>query len=171
VAVMQRDLNYLPALRRSERRHWARMSTIITPALLILAVFALYIAINTAIAWAEVKMDDIRYGYPRTSSTDGYIGYKEQTGIPTHFTVVNDHRQVLIMIMPGGDPSHVMVIKGPYLFGPGEEFSPATLDLVDLNHDHYPDLRLYVAGQTMVYLNEPKQQTFSLAPQSGTASR
>src|SRR5665213_44915 len=106
VAVMQRDLNYLPALRRSERRQWARASTIATPALLILAVFALYIAINTAVAWAEVKVDDIRYGYPRTSSTDGYMGYKEQTGIPTHFTVVNDHRQVLIMIMPGGDPSH-----------------------------------------------------------------
>jgi hypothetical protein len=171
VAIVQRDLNYLPALRRPARRQWARASMIATPALLILAVFTVYLLINTVLAWASVKMDDLRYGYPRTSSTDGYIGYKEQTGIPTHFTVINDHRQVLIMIMPGGDPSHVLVIKGPYLFGPGEEFSPATLDLSDVNHDHYPDLRLHVAGQTLVYLNNPQRQTFRLAPQSGTVTR
>jgi hypothetical protein len=168
---MQRELNYLPATRRPVRRQWARASTIATPAVLILAVFVAYALINTVVAWGQVTLDDMRYGYPRTYSTDGYIGYREQTGVPTHFVVVNAHRQVLIMIVPGGDPSHVLVLKGPYLFGPGEEFSPATLDLSDVNHDGYPDLRLHVAGQTMVYMNDPNRQTFALAHQSDGVSR
>lgn len=165
MAIVQRELNYLPALRRPARRQWIGVSRMAMPALLILAVFVAYILINTIVAWGQVKLDDIRYGYPRTFSTDGYMGYREQTGVPTHFIVVNAHRQVLITIMPGGDPSHVLVIKGPYLFGPGEEFSPATLDLTDTNHDGYPDLRLHVAGQTLVYLNDPRHQTFTLAHQ------
>ncbi|HVA91242.1 MAG TPA: hypothetical protein VNL71_15515 [Chloroflexota bacterium] len=171
MAIVQRELNYLPALRRPTHRGWAGVSRMVVPAFLILAVFVAYVLINTLVAWGQVKLDDIRYGYPRTSSTDGYMGYREQTGVPTHFIVVNAHRQVLIMIMPGGDPSHVLVIKGPYLFGPGEEFSPATLDLIDSNHDGYPDLRLHVAGQTLVYLNNPRSQTFTLAHQANGGVR
>jgi hypothetical protein len=132
-----------------------------------LALYVAYMLIATVVSWADVKLDDIRYGYPRTFQTDAFVGYDEQTGVPTHFIAVNAHRQVLIMILPGGDPSHVTVIKGPYLFGPGQEFSPPMLQVSDVNHDGYPDLTLQVAGQSVVYLNDPRRHTFVLPKGAG----
>jgi hypothetical protein len=136
-----------------------------------LALWVAYAVCSAAVAWAQIKLDDIRYGYPRTYQTDGFIGYREESGIPTHFSVLNAHRQVLIIIVPGGEPSHVTVIKGPYLFGPGQEFSPATLEVADVNHDGYADLRLHVAGQTVVYLNDHRRQTFIVSHTQGGATR
>src|SRR5579864_8207813 len=71
VAIVQRELNYLPALRRPARRQWVGLSRMAMPALLIMAVFVAYLLISTIIAWGQVKLDDLRYGYPRTFSTDG----------------------------------------------------------------------------------------------------
>jgi hypothetical protein len=170
MAVMQRELQYLPAVRRRQGRRWDRTGAIATFTVLGLILWIAYVLCSAAVSWAQVKLDDIRYGYPRTFQTDGYIGYREQSGLPTHFTVINAHRQVLIMIIPGGEPGRVSVIKGPYLFGPGQEFSPATLELIDANHDGYPDLRLHVAGQTLVYLNDPRHHSFIVSrSQEGTA--
>jgi hypothetical protein len=170
MAVMERELRLVPAVRRTTRR-WDRTGSVLSIFLVGLALYLAYMLIATLVTWGQVKLDDIRYGYPRTYQTDAFIGYNEQTGVPTHFVVVNAHRQVLIMILPGGDPGHAEVIKGPYLFGPGQEFSPATLQISDLNHDGFPDLTLQVAGQTIVYLNDPRHHTFVLAKGQGEVGR
>lgn len=171
MAVMQRELQYLPAVHRRASRRFDRAGAILSLSMLGLALWVAYTLCSAAINWGQVKLDDIRYGYPRTYQTDGFIGYREQNGIPTHFTIINAHRQILILIVPGGDPGRVSVIKGPYLFGPGQEFSPATLDFADLNNDGFPDLRLHVAGQTIVYLNAPKRHTFVVSHNVGSAAR
>lgn len=167
MAIMHRELHYPATIRRRQPRPWVRLRAIGTLTLIGLALWLAYSFIQLTCTWATVKLDDIRYGYPRTSQTDGYIGYRESSGLPTHFTVINAHRQVLIMIVPGTDPGKVTVIKGPYLFGPNQEFSPATLQLVDLNHDGYQDLVLHVAGQSIAYLNDPHRHTFVLPHTTG----
>ncbi|MDB5059850.1 MAG: hypothetical protein JWO59_3322 [Chloroflexi bacterium] len=172
MAVAQRELRHLPgshhAIRRSgsASRLWHHVGTWAMVLLVALALYVAYALITTVVSWTQVKLDDLRYGYPRTYQTDAYVGFNEQSGLPTHFVVMNAHRQVLIMIVPGGNPAHVSVIKGPYLFGPGQEFSPATLEVVDFNHDSYPDLRLHVAGQTITYLNDHRHHSFML-PRAG----
>lgn len=165
MAVMQRELQLLPSARRQARR-WDRTGAVLSLFLVGLALYVLYMLVATLVSWGGVKLDDIRYGYPRTYQTDAFIGYDEQTGVPTHFIAINAHRQVLIMILPGGDPAHATVIKGPYLFGPGQEFNAATLQISDVNHDSYPDVILHVAGQTITYLNDPKHHTFDLPKSS-----
>jgi hypothetical protein len=176
MAVTQRELRYLPDTRHANRRSrtaarpWGRAGSLLTMVLAVAALYVAYALISTVVSWAQVKVDDIRYGYPRSYQTDAYVGFREQSGLPTHFIAINAHRQVLIMIVPGGDPSHVSVIKGPYLFGPGQEFSVATLEVADVNHDGHPDLRLHVAGQTIVYLNDPKHQSFKLPRATGGAT-
>ncbi|HWE62036.1 MAG TPA: hypothetical protein VHB98_10015, partial [Chloroflexota bacterium] len=127
-----------------------------------LALWLAYALIGFVVSWAQVKLDDIRYGYPRTFQMDGYIGYQESSGLPTHFVAINAHRQILILIVPGTDPGKVSVIKGPYLFGPNQDFSPATLELRDSHHNGSPDLVLHVAGQTITYRNNPAKHTFVL---------
>jgi hypothetical protein len=167
MAIVQRELQ-LPVgghrhVTHRTARKAGRAGTVLTLGLGALALWLAYSILSVGLDWAHVKWDDIQYGYPRTSQTDGYIGYEEASGLPTHFIVVNAHRQVLILMIPGTDPAHVRVIPGPYLFGPGQEFSPALLQITDLNHDGYPDLVLHVAGQTLTYLNNPAKHTFTLS--------
>lgn len=160
MAIMQRDLRHPAVMSRRQPRRHERAGAVLTLTLVGLALWLAYSVIGFTVAWAQVKYDDIRYGYPRTFQMDGYIGYRESSGLPTHFVAINAHRQVLILIVPGTDPSHVTVIKGPYLFGPDQDFSPVTLQLRDSNHDGFPDLVLHVAGQTVTYLNDSRRHTF-----------
>lgn len=169
MAIMQRELRQPVVLARRPPRRWERTGAIVPLMLVILALWLAYSVIGFAIAWARVKYDDIRFGYPRTFQMDGYIGYRESSGLPTHFVAINAHRQVLILIVPGTNPSRVSVIKGPYLFGPNQDFSAATLDLRDVNHDGFADLLLHVAGQTITYLNDPSKHTF-IAPKASTGA-
>src|SRR5579875_1684455 len=153
MAIVQRELR-LPVsgdrrMTHRSARKTGRAGAVVTLALGTLALWLAYSILSVGLEWARVKWDDIQYGYPRTYQTDGYIGYGEASGLPTHFIVVNAHRQVLILMIPGTNPAHVRVIPGPYLFGPDQEYSPALLQLKDLNHDGYPDLVLHVAGQTL----------------------
>jgi len=165
MAIMHRELQYLPAVRGRQSQRGERVGAIAVISFVCIGLWIAYRLITATVSWGSVKLDDIRYGYPRTFQTDGYIGYREQGGVPTHFTVVNAHRQILILIVPGSNPAHVTVIKGPYLVGSEQEYSPATVELVDRNHDGFPDLRLHVDGQTITYLNDPRRHTF-LIPHS-----
>jgi hypothetical protein len=169
MAIMQRELRQPLVLARRQPRRWERTGAILPLMLIILALWLAYSVIGFAAAWARVKYDDIRYGYPRTMQMDGYIGYRESSGLPTHFVAINAHRQVLILIIPGTNPGRVAVIKGPYLFGPDQDFSAATLELRDTNHDGYPDLLLHVAGQTITYFNDPAKRTF-VAPHASSGA-
>lgn len=169
MAVMQRELRYPSAIQRREVRHGARTGAVLTLFAFGLALWLAYTVTSAALAWGQVKLDDIRYGYPRTFQADGYLGYGEASGLPTHFTVINAHRQVLILIVPGTNPAHVSVIRGPYLYGADQDFSPATLTLRDANNDGAPDLVLHVAGQTFTYLNDPRHHSFYL-PHSATGA-
>lgn len=175
MAIIQRELQ-LPlagrrhSARRVERR-LDRTGAVLSLALACAALWLAYSVIGIGLNWGRIKLDDIRYGYPRTFQTDGYVGYGELSGLPTHFTVLNAHRQILILMVPGTDPAHVTVIKGPYLFGPDQEFEPATLVLQDVNHDGHADLVLHVAGQTITYLNDPGKHTFMVPHTQDGATR
>lgn len=160
MAIVQRELRYPTLVHRRTHRRFDRVGAVGTLTLVLVAFWLCYSIIGLASSWIAVKVDDVRYGYPRTYQTDGYVGFREAGGLPTHFTVINAHRQIVVLIMPGTDPARVTVIKGPYLFGPGQEFSPATLTLEDANRDGHPDIELHVAGQTLTYLNDPLKHTF-----------
>lgn len=172
MAIMHRELRYSPALRIRTRRHirWERLGSVSALTMIGLAFWLGYSVLRAGYGLAATKLDDIRYGFPRTSQLDGYIGYREASGLPTHLTAINAHRQVLIMVVPGTEPSRITVIKGPYLYGADQELSPATLELKDVNSDGYNDLILHVAGQTITYMNLPAHHTFALPTgQNGVA--
>lgn len=66
---------------------------------------------------------------------------------------MNMNRQIVVMVIPGGDASKVHTLKGPYLFGNGEDLTPATLRLEDVNADGDVDLLLQVKDEEVVYIN------------------
>jgi hypothetical protein len=114
---------------------------------------ALYTAATAALEWAQVKLDDLQYGRPRTFQMDAYVGHGESEGVPSHFVAMNLNRRVTILELPGGDSTKATAIVGPYLFGQGEDLTPVQLDSQDLNSDGKADLLVTLRSEQLIYLN------------------
>lgn len=131
------------------------MNQVVTTMLLIgaLAVI-LYFGITSLLAWTQIKMDDFKYGRPRTSQIDAFVGHGEATGVPTHFVAMNLNRRVTIMEFPGGDVTKPVVLVGPTLFGRDQDLTVVRLQVEDINGDDKPDLTVQVKDERLVYLND-----------------
>ncbi len=102
---------------------------------------------------AQIWLDDVRYGRPRTMQISGAVGHNEGSGQPTHFIAVNLDRRVVVMEMPGGDAAKTQVLQGPYLFGADENLTPVGLQLADVNRDGKNDLIISVKAEQIIYIN------------------
>jgi hypothetical protein len=126
----------------------------------ILALLAVYVLLSSLIGAARVFMDDVQYGRPRTFHLTANIGRPEEASAPTHLIAMNLDRQVVIVEIPGGDSSKVRTLPGPYLFGAGEDLTPVTMRLADMNGDAAPDLIVRIKDEEMVYIN--RDSSFNL---------
>lgn len=123
----------------------------------LLALIAIYAIMGNVMAWGRGRYDDIRYGTTRTFHLDAVVGHDDGAGTPTHFVAMNLNRQVVIIEIPGGDPSKTRTLSGPYLFGAGEDKTPVLLDLEDVNRDGAKDLIVNVKNEAIVYVNKGGQ--------------
>ncbi len=120
----------------------------------VLAALAIYAIVSVIIGWGQVSFDDIRYGRPRTTHLEGFVGRAEEAnGQPTRFIALNLQRQVVVLELPGGDASKVRSLPGPYLFGANEDLTPVLIDLRDVDGDSQSDLIITVRNEQVVYLN------------------
>lgn len=120
----------------------------------VLAALAIYILVGTAVEWGRVKLDDLRYGRPRTTHLEGYVGHgAEVGGRPTRLVGLNIDRQVVVLELPAGDATQVRSLPGPYLFGADEHLTPVILSLRDMDGDGLDDLIVDVRNEQVVYLN------------------
>jgi hypothetical protein len=152
MAVTSRDIQVerrMPGLYYARSAGW--LAYLVT---LILAMLAIYVLVGGAIDWMQVRIDDVRYGRPRTSHLEGYVGHgAERVDQPTRFIGLNLDRQVIILEFPGGDTSQVRSLQGPYLFGADEDLVPVLLSLEDVDRDGFSDLLVTVRNEQLVYLN------------------
>jgi hypothetical protein len=126
----------------------------------LLALLALYVLLSSLVGAGRVLVDDMRYGRPRTYHLTANIGRPEEANAPTHLIAMNLDRQVVIVEIPGGDSTQVRTLPGPYLFGAGEDLTPVTMRLADMNGDTAPDLIVRVKDEEMVYVN--RDNSFNL---------
>ncbi|NOK61487.1 MAG: hypothetical protein GFH27_549311n106 [Chloroflexi bacterium AL-W] len=118
-----------------------------------LALIACTLAGMRLLNWAQITLDDILYGRPRTFHLTDYVGGQTGSDTPTHFTAMNIDRQVVVFELPGGDPKHIQVIEGPYLVGAHEDLTPVTLSLHDVDGDSLKDLLVEIRQEQIVYLH------------------
>ncbi len=126
----------------------------------ILALTALYLVLSATVTWGQARFDDLRYGTPRMFHMSADVGHGGGTGAPSHMIAVNLDRQVMVIDIPGGDMEQVRVLPGPYLFGTGEDMTPVTMHLEDMNRDSHADLILQIKDEEIIYLN--RDGSFSL---------
>lgn len=114
----------------------------------------LYFGITSLMAWTQVKLDDLKYGRPRTSQLAANVGHGEANGALTHLVAMNLNRQVTVIEFPGGDVTKPRVIVGPYLFGRAEDLTVVKLRVEDVNGDDKKDLLVQVKDERLVYIND-----------------
>ncbi len=125
-----------------------------------LAVTALYVVFSSAVGWGQVQFDDLRYGNPRTFHLTADVGHGGGTGAASHLIALNLDRQVMVIDIPGGDIEQMRALPGPYLFGAGENLTPVTMHLDDVNADEHVDLVVNVKDEQIVYIN--RDEAFQL---------
>jgi hypothetical protein len=160
MAVTSKNLHTAQRARANSPAMPRRLNALAYVITLVLAVLAVYAVVGLAMGKLHVVVDDLRYGRPRTSQLDGFVGHDETAGQPTHLMAINLNRQVIIVELPGGDPAKARSIAGPYLFGADEDLTPVVLSLHDADRDGHVDLLLDVRRELIVYLN--KEGTFRL---------
>lgn len=100
--------------------------------------------------WGQTTADDLRYGRPRTTQVDHFVG--QETGTtPSHFIAINLHGQVYVIEIPGGQANHSQIFIGPHLYGPGSDLAPVALSFP--GDVHRPDLLIIVDGVQMMFRN------------------
>lgn len=105
-------------------------------------------------SWWQVTQDDWHYGRPRTFQMDAVVGHNDSPSNPTHFIAENLNRHIIIIEIPGGDPSKAKIYSGPVLIGPGQDLTAITLTFKDVNGDGKPDMLVNVQDTHFVYINE-----------------
>jgi hypothetical protein len=126
----------------------------------LVALLAVYVLLSGVVSWGQTLLDDVRYGRPRTFHLTANVGRAEEAAAPTHLIAMNLDRQVVILEIPGGDSARTRTLPGPYLFGAGEDLTPVTMRLADMNGDQLVDLIVRVKNEEMVYLN--REGSFNL---------
>jgi hypothetical protein len=145
------DLRAVSPVRRGSPRKVASALQLLTALLTIAALLGLGAA---GMARLNGLRDDLRYGWPRTTHLDAFLGHQEARGIPTHLMAINLHRRVVLIEFPGGDASAPKVQVGPYLFGAQSDGTPVRMDLRDMDHDGAMDVVLDIENEWLVYLNK-----------------
>lgn len=95
--------------------------------------------------------DDLRYGRPRTTNVDHFVGHESNGNVPTHFTALNLNGQVYVIEIPGGSPNTSHLLVGPHLVGAGADLDPVTLSFG--GSTHHPDLLVQVASIQVLFRN------------------
>jgi hypothetical protein len=120
-----------------------------------ISMLLLWVVGSSVLAWGLGKLDDLRYGYPRTYQTDAVVGHGDSKAHPSHFIAMNLHGQAIVIEFPGGDPQHAMSYVVPYYIreqgsSQGGDLTPVTVTFRDVNGDGKPDMIVQILFRTQV---------------------
>lgn len=113
-----------------------------------------WLMIGTLGNWWQTQQDDWHYGRPRTYQVDAVVGHGDSASHPSHYIALNLNRQVLVIEIPGGDPSKARIYIGPTLMGDGQDLIPVTLTFEDKDGNGKLDLVIHIGDQEVVFHND-----------------
>lgn len=140
---------------------WRRapLTSLLAASIYVLALVALAVLVQHGAAWAQARLDDLRYGNPRTVHLTAVLG-GDNAAAPTHFIGLNLNGQTSVIVLPAGDSSRLATLPGPYVIGRDGAAAVPELSLADLTGDDQADLLLTIRGEIVVYVNH--EGTFTL---------
>jgi hypothetical protein len=153
----QRETN-APQPTRKKQRARGKVSWVLIFGIGMLAMLALWVALQAFGAWWQRHQDDATYGYPRTYQVDAVAGHNgDSTKNPSHFLFLNLNGHIFVIELPAGDGSKAKIYYGPTLYTDDANLIPVTGELKDVNGDGKPDLILHIQDQRIVFMNDNGQ--------------
>lgn len=128
-----------------------------------IAMLVLWELGSLTLAWGLARLDDLKYGNPRTYQTNAVVGHgSDSVDHPSHFIAVNLNRQAIIVEFPAGNPAGAESYIVPYqILGPGGDLTPITVEFRDVTNDGKPDMIVHIhiqpQDQTFVFVNDGKK--------------
>jgi len=125
-----------------------------------IAMLVLWEVGSLVLAWGNTRLDDLRYGNPRTYQIDAVVGHGgDALDHPSHFIAVNLNRQAIVVEFPAGKQAGALSYVVPYyILGPGGDLTPITLEFRDVTgdgkHDMIIHMHLQSQDQTYVFVND-----------------
>jgi len=121
-----------------------------------LAMLVIWITGSWVVAWGNQRINDIRYGNPRTYQTDFVVGHGgDSEARPSHFIAVNLHRQAIVTEFMAGDPAKFVIYVAPvYIAGDGGDLAPVTVEFRDVAGDSKVDMiiRVHLPSQDQLFV-------------------
>jgi hypothetical protein len=151
------------ALPRQHRRRLPRFHWLVWVGLTMCSMLVGWYALTALGNWWQTMQNDWQYGRPRTFQIDANVGHGTASHPDSHFIALNLDRKIIVIEIPGDDPTHARIYIGPTLIGPGEDLTPVTLSFEDVNGDGRLDFVIHVGDSTFIFLNQ-KDGTFKAAP-------
>src|SRR5207244_4511355 len=110
-----------------------------------IGALALWMLASTVLAWGVARLDDVRYGNPRTFQTDAAVGHNGDGSLhPSHFVAINLRGQIIVVEFPAGDPTKSINYIGPNLVESGSDLIPVTLEFRDVTSDGKRDMLIHI---------------------------
>ena len=103
-----------------------------------------------------MKMDDFKYGMPRTSQTDMVVGHSDSADHPSHFIAVNLHGQVYVIELSAGDANNAHIYS---VTAVSDDTAPVVVSFRDSKEDGKPDMVVSIGDAnpyTVVLYNNGK---------------
>ena len=119
-----------------------------------IAALALWLIFSSLLAWGIRKYNDIAYGYPRYYQTDAVVGHNDSPAHPSHFIAQNLHGQVIVIELPGGNPTKSYDYVGPTMNASGDDLIPITLSFIDVHHNGKPDMFIHFQDHEFYFCND-----------------
>jgi len=149
--LTERKTEILPA--QEEKQHWRPHWLVFVGVSMMIMVMG-WVVFTAVANWWITTQDDWHYGRPRTFQINAVVGHNDSPTHPSHFIALNLNRQIEVIEIPGGDPTHERVYIAVTLIGDGQDLQPVTLSFKDVNGDGKPDMLIHIGDQTIVFLND-----------------
>lgn len=130
------------------QRHWL-LSLGLGMVVMLLLVFFWQFAVQNVTDF----YNDWHYGQPRTFQTDAFVGHEVDAKIPSHFIAVNLNGNIEVIELPGGDTAHTQRFQVTQLSGEAGKLIPVTLEFVDSQHTHHPDMIVHIQNTEILFHN------------------
>ena len=145
-----------PTRRLSGPPRWLGVALLCTGAGLFVMIVG-WVLLSALGTWWTNQQNTWAYGFPRTYQVDAVVGHGDSPAHPSHFLAMNLHRQILVIELPGGNPTRAHIYLGPILIGDGQELVPVTVSFEVSSTPGRPDLYIHVGDQVIVFRNDGKQ--------------
>jgi hypothetical protein len=108
-----------------------------------------WIVLTAISSWWQTKMDDLKYGFPRTFQTDENVGHN---GRVSHFICINLQGDVEVIEIQKGHPDASKIYQVVVL-PKDQDLVPVSITFTDINGDGKVDALVLVGGSEIPMYN------------------